>query len=411
MNKDIKKEKLRPELRFREFKEEWEKKTLGEVSTNVMYGLNASAKEFDGTNKYIRITDIDETNHIFTPSPLTSPSGKLNKEFLLNEGDIVFTRTGASTGKTYLYNNSDGKIYFAGFLVKFNISSADPRFVFYQTLRSSYNKWVQKTSMRSGQPGINAEEYKTYRFYLPSLPEQQKISSFLSLIDKKIELLNKKKKLLEIYKKGIMHNIFNRDIRFKDRNGNDYPEWEETKLSSVLTEHKLKSFGNEEVYSVSVHHGLINQIEHLGRSFSAANTSNYNLVKNGDVVYTKSPTGEFPYGIIKQSNIQQNVIVSPLYGVFTPDTQSLGYILDTYFESPLSTSNYLHPLIEKGAKNTMNISNSTFLSGTLILPTSKEETYSIAKFLEEVAKETLITFNLQNLVSTFKKGLLQRMFI
>ena len=75
---------------------------------------------------------------------------------------------------------------------------------------------------------------------------------------------------------------------------------EKKKLGDFLTEHKENSTGKEEVFSVSVHKGLVNQIEHLGRFFATKNTSNYNLVKPGDIVYTKSPTGEFPWGIIKQ---------------------------------------------------------------------------------------------------------------
>src|SRR5690606_15428732 len=151
-----------------------------------------------------------------------------------------------------------------------------------------------------------------------------------------------------------------------------------------LSEHKLKSTGKEEVYSVSVHKGLINQIEHLGRSFAAESTDHYNLVRPWDVVYTKSPTGDFPYGIIKQSRVDKNVIVSPLYGVFTPETSELGYMLNIYFESKINVYNYLHPIIQKGAKNTINITNGTFLSKVLKLPVSQKEQKQIGKFLRVI---------------------------
>ena len=137
--------------------------------------------------------------------------------------------------------------------------------------------------------------------------------------------------------------------------------WAERKFSEVLVEHGSKSKGDEEVFSVSVHKGVINQIEHLGRSFSAATTSHYKRVLPNDVIYTKSPTGDFPLGIIKQSKIKVPVIVSPLYGVFTPETPALGYILDAYFESSANTINYLSSIVQKGAKNTINITNDTFL--------------------------------------------------
>ncbi|HNH49681.1 MAG TPA: restriction endonuclease subunit S, partial [Myxococcota bacterium] len=109
--------------------------------------------------------------------------------------------------------------------------------------------------------------------------------------------------------------------------------WEETPLKQVLREHGLRSNGKCEVHSVSVHNGVVNQKEHLGRSFAAADTSHYNLAKPHDVIYTKSPTGEFPFGVVKYNQLGYDVIVSPLYGVFSPETPWVGHILDAYFQS------------------------------------------------------------------------------
>jgi len=179
----------KPELRFPEFNDEWNKKKLSEISANPSYGMNSAAKDYDGKNKYIRITDIDEKSNKFIPNPLCSPDDNLDKNFLLKDNDLLFARTGASTGKSYLYNNNDGKLYFAGFLIKFNITNANSKFIFYNTLREEYKNWVKVTSVRSGQPGINANEYKNYELKLPSLKEQEKIVFFLSHVDKKIDLL------------------------------------------------------------------------------------------------------------------------------------------------------------------------------------------------------------------------------
>ena len=200
-------------------------------------------------------------------------------------------------------------------------------------------------------------------------------------------------------------------LRFKSDNNENFDDWEERKLSEFLTEHKLKSTGKEEVYSVSVHKGLVNQVEHLGRAFSAPDTSKYNLVKPGDIVYTKSPTGDFPLGIIKQSRVDKNVIVSPLYGVFTPETYDLGYILNDYFESNVNTHNYLHPIVQKGAKNTMNITNKTFLSKSLFVPKDKDEQHKIAECLMKFNENIELIEIQKNQVEDFKKGLLQQMFI
>ncbi|MEY4134181.1 MAG: type restriction enzyme subunit [Bacteroidota bacterium] len=188
------------------------------------------------------------------------------------------------------------------------------------------------------------------------------------------------------------------------------PVWKERKLYEVLKEHGSKSTGAEEVFSVSVHKGIINQIEHLGRSFSAANTDNYKRVFPGDIVYTKSPTGNFPFGIIKQSKVVKPVIVSPLYGVFTPETEALGCILDAYFESPENTINYLSSIVQKGAKNTINISNETFLSKALFLPSNHEEQQKIAATLTSL--DDLITAQTEKIkaLQAHKKGLMQQLF-
>ena len=181
------------------------------------------------------------------------------------------------------------------------------------------------------------------------------------------------------------------------------------RLHEVLTEHREVSSGREEVYSVSVHKGLINQIEHLGRVFAAKDTSNYNLVKPGDVVYTKSPTGEFSYGIVKQSRIEFSVIVSPLYGVFTPRSQQLGTFLNFYFESPSRTANYLVPIIQRGAKTTISITNSTFLSNNLYLPTCDEETKAIANILNTARLEIDLLKKQAEAFRRQKRGLMQKL--
>jgi type I restriction enzyme S subunit len=186
--------------------------------------------------------------------------------------------------------------------------------------------------------------------------------------------------------------------------------WANRKLSEVLFEHKEKSTGKEEVYSVSVHKGVVNQIEHLGRTFAASNTENYKRVLPGDIIYTKSPTGCFPLGIIKQSKVSKPVIVSPLYGVFKPETIDLGLILDAYFEYPERTINYLSSIVQKGAKNTININNDTFLSKSLILPTDKLEQQKIAACLSSL--DDVITAESKKLevLKEHKKGLLQNLF-
>ena len=187
-------------------------------------------------------------------------------------------------------------------------------------------------------------------------------------------------------------------------------KWEPKPLSSFLYEHKTKSDGNCEVHSVSVTKGVVNQVEYLGRSFAAADTSKYNLAKPDDIIYTKSPTGDFPYGIVKQNKNPYNVIVSPLYAVYTPINKYLGCILDSYFESPERTNNYLSSLVQKGAKNTIQISNETFISKSICLPSDPSEQQEIAECLTEMNEMIIAQSQMVESLEAHKKGLMQQLF-
>jgi type I restriction enzyme S subunit len=206
---------LTGKIRLSGFNEDWESKRLGDVAEGFQYGLNASSKEYDGINKYLRITDIDEENRNIIYSNLTSPNCELAKEYLLHENDLLFARTGASVGKTYLYNSEDGIVYFAGYLIRCNITKANPKYIFYITLLSTYKEWVRVMSQRSGQPGINAEEYQAFAFLLPPRPEQTAIAEILSTADREIELLNRELQQQKQIKKYLMQQLLTGRIRVK----------------------------------------------------------------------------------------------------------------------------------------------------------------------------------------------------
>lgn len=180
-----------PNLRFPEFKGEWEKTKFGDIATGFDYGMNAAAKNYDGVNKYIRITDIDEASSTYTDKDIVSPDGVLTDNYLVNNRDILLARTGASTGKSYLYKKSDGKLYYAGFLIRANVTKHDPYFVFSQLHTHRYWRWVSIMSARSGQPGINSQEYSSFPIYTTSIEEESKIAKLLSLLDERIATQNK----------------------------------------------------------------------------------------------------------------------------------------------------------------------------------------------------------------------------
>lgn len=200
-----------PEIRLDGFDGEWEKVKLKDVTESIEYGLNASAKEFDGENKYIRITDIDDVSRKFKEDSLTSPDIDVSEcdNYLLCEKDILFARTGASVGKTYLYVKKDGKVYFAGFLIRARIKDKfDSKFIFQNTLTDRFTQYVKVTSQRSGQPGVNGKEYGEYELYLPNYEEQQAIGAYFSNLDNLINSYQEKISQLETLKKKLLQDMF-----------------------------------------------------------------------------------------------------------------------------------------------------------------------------------------------------------
>ena len=164
--------------------ETWKEVALCDVASGFEYGMNAAATVYDGSHKYIRITDIDDNSHLYSQDVPVSPEGQVDEKYRVRENDILFARTGASVGKSYRYQRSDGDLYYAGFLIRIHVNSdVNCDYVFQNTLTEAYRRWVLLESARSGQPGINAEQYKQYRFLLPPLELQNKISTLATNLD------------------------------------------------------------------------------------------------------------------------------------------------------------------------------------------------------------------------------------
>ena len=188
--------------------------------------------------------------------------------------------------------------------------------------------------------------------------------------------------------------------------------WEQRKLIDYLEVSKEKNkdgtFDKEDVLSVSGFYGIVNQIEFQGRSFAGSSVANYGVVKNGDVVYTKSPLKSNPYGIIK-TNKGNPGVVSTLYAVYRPLKNTHSDFIQTYFEQDARMNNYMSPLVNKGAKNDMKVSDENALKGEVIFP-SKEEQVKISDYFEMLNK--LLSLHQRKLdnVKMLKKSLLQKLF-
>ena len=338
------------------------------------------------------ITYIDEDTH------------QRQKSTELQLDDVLLNITGASIGRSALVNQQivGGNVNQHVCIIRAN-KKLIPSFLCYFLLSQYGQKQIESFQAGGNRQGLNFEQIRSIKIGLPSIEEQKKIADLLLLIELRITTQNK---IIEKYESLIQAIIYQKKMD-GIRKGN----WQKIELSRVLQESNEKNINGYAVCSVSVSQGVINQIEYLGRSFAAKETSHYNVVKYGDIVYTKSPTGDFPYGIVKRSNIKNAVAVSPLYGVYKPIKDDIGVFLHFYFMQPNNAFNYLHPLIQKGAKNTINITNDRFLENAILLPKTEDEIVYIANALTSIQEKINIEKSLLQSYEKEKQYLLCQMFI
>lgn len=393
----------------------WEEKTLGELCAPLTYGMNAAATKFDGENRYIRITDIDDETHALLPNDIVSPSGELDDKYLVKKGDILLARTGVSTGKSFLYHPKDGKLFYAGFLIKAHVlPSSDDYFIYSQTLTDRYWKWVKTASMRSGQPGINANEYASYSFAVPSLPEQRKIADFLSAVDAVIAAQQAEVDAWEQRKKGVMQKLFSQEVRFKADDGSEFPAWESATVGELFTfvTEKNKDGHINNVITNSAERGLVPQREYFDKDIAVdGNTKGYTVIRKGDFVYNPRKSTSAPFGPFNIYERNEVGIVSPLYTCLTPYDDEMAPYLAWYFKT-----NRWHPYIvthgaQSGARHDRVGMTVALMEGIPVLLPSLPEQRKIADCLASM--DEVIQKSKGELAKwrELKKGLLQQMFV
>ena len=388
-----------PNLRFPEFQGEWEKCILGDITEN--FNLRNKDKiqypMFSVTNDRGFVPQSEQ----FEGRDMVGEDIKAYK--IIHTNDFAYNPARINVGSIAMYTGEKPCM----------ISSL---YVCFKTTKEVNNEWLMqllKTPKMNYYYNVNGEGgVRVYLFYpnfarirmsIPNIEEQKKIAKLLNLIDERIATQNKIIDKLQSLIKGIMVEL--------QKQGVNKGTWKKVFLSDVLTERNERNTNLFQVFSVSVSQGVVNQVDYLGRSFAAKDTSKYNVVHYGDLVYTKSPTGSFPYGIVKQSLSLENVAVSPLYGVYKPKNLAVGAYLHEYFMSEINTHNYLHPLIQKGAKNTINITNQRFLENCVLLPTNINELLQISKLLRSLNNKIKYQQDILQQYQKQKQYLLRQMFI
>ena len=404
--------KKTPKLRFKGFTDDWEQRQLGECMNSFAYGLNAAAKNYDGMHKYIRITDIDDETHNFIQSNLTSPDIDFNmdvSDYKLNVGDIVFARTGASVGKTYLYNPNDGDLYYAGFLIRGKVKEdCDAGFIYQNTLTKEYDSFIRITSQRSGQPGVNSKEYATFRLNIPCKDEQEKISKILNCLDELFTLHQRKLEKLKLNKSALLQKLFPQngctipEVRFKGFTD----AWEQRKFSDLyekISEKNDLSYSLDKIISVANMYyksdAKVSNEEYL---------RTYNIFRYGEIAFEGNKSKEFTYGRFVENTIGDGII-SHVFEVFRPITK-----YDIYFwKYYINYESIMGKVLSRCTKKTTMMTNlvaKDFLKETVFVPSLAEQK-QIGILLNTLDKFiTLHQLKLDRLMS-IKKGLLQQLFV
>ena len=411
----------KPAIRFKEFTDAWEQRKLGEVVE--------------------RITRKNENLESTLPLTISAQYGLINQNeffdkriaskdvsgyFLVRNGEFAYNKSTSSDAPWGAIKRLDS--YESGVLstlyIVFKIlderkTSSDYIVTYYNT--DLWHKGIQAIAAEGarnhGLLNVAPADFFETNLTMPKdYAEQQQIGSFFQQLDHLITLHQRKYDKLQVLKKAMLEKMF-------PKNGSSVPEirfkgftdaWEQRKLEDYLTVSAEKNTDNlytkEDVLSVSGDFGVVNQIEFQGRSFAGASVSNYGVVHTGDVVYTKSPLKANPYGIIK-ANKGKPGIVSVLYGVYHTRENANADFIQMYFEQDARLNNYLRPLVNKGAKNTLLISDTDALEGEVCLAPTFDEQKAIGQFFDSL--DNLITLHQRELekLQNIKKSMLEKMFV
>ncbi len=377
-----------PRLRFRGFEEKWIEAKLGDLFTERLESdVDGEMLSVTMNNGVIKASDNGRFDN--------SNSDKSHYK-VVKVNDIAYNTMrmwqGASGCSAY-----EG-IVSPAYTVVTPVEGIDPHF-----FACLFKTPAVVKKFRLNSQGLTSDTWnlkfpafcKISVLYPKDIEEQRKIASFLQRLDEQVKHYQDQFDQLKQLKSACLETMFPRFnesmpcVRFE---GFD-DAWKVVPLSdclSVNTEKNLEGkYGREDVLSVSDDFGVVNQIKLLGRSFAGKSVLNYRVLKHGDIVYTKSPLKVKPFGIIKV-NDGESGIVSTLYAVYTPKEGVSARFINYYFAPAQRMNKYIHPLVNKGAKNDMKVSDENVLKGTISIPTTIEEQEQIAQFFSDLDGRILV---------------------
>ena len=401
----------KPKIRFKGYQEDWEQRKLGEV-VDVYDGVHQTP---DYKENGVMFLSVENISTLQSNKYISEEAFERDYKVYPEKGDILMTRIG-DIGTTNVVESTE-KVAFYVSLALLKTKITNPYFLSNAMKNEAFQKGLRQRSLLTAIPQkINKDEIgKTDIFLTVNLEEQEKIGDYFRNLDHLITLHQRKCDETKKLKKYMLQKMF-------PQNGKKVPElrfseftddWEQRKLEDYLEVSREKNreelLGKEDVLSVSGEFGIVNQIEFQGRSFAGASVANYGVVETGDVVYTKSPLKSNPYGIIK-TNKGKIGIVSTLYAVYKPKKNVDSEFVQIYFESDSRMNSYMHPLVNKGAKNDMKVSDANALKGPVVFPKIEEQTV-ISQYFDSL--DNLITLHQRKYeeLQKVKKFMLQNMFV
>lgn len=410
----------KPEIRLKGFEGEWELSSFSYLG-QLRRGLTYTPSDIRKTGvRVLRSSNICEDTFTISEEDIFVSKECVNIDYV-KEGDILITAANGSprlVGKHCVINNINNELMaHGGFMLL--ASSKEPYFLNY-SMSSSWYKDFQKIGIAGGNGAIgnlNMAELDKFSFNIPvDQNERNALADYFKSLDSMILGITKKIASLKQMKQACLVSMFPQAgettprVRFKGFEG----EWEKKLLSDCLeisNERNLDNkYSKEDVLSVSDDFGVMNQIELLGRSYAGKSVSNYGILKHGDLVYTKSPLKSKPFGIVKE-NTGETGIVSVLYAIYRAKKGYWIPYFHYYFDPAWRLNAYLRPLINKGAKNTMNISDETALTGSIMVPKDIKEQQRIASYFRSLDKQISLQEKRLEKLKQIKAACLDKMFV
>lgn len=411
------KQKQIPAIRFEGFTDAWEQRELGELATKIGSGKTPRGGSSVYTQSGIpllRSQNIYDDKVSFEDVAFINDSTDEDMaNSRVNRGDVLLNITGASIGRSAVYELSATANVNQHVCIIRPSSNVHSYFIQLNLASSEGQKQIELNQAGGGREGLNFQQIAKMSFYYPSLEEQIKLGVFFQQLNKTIALHQRQLDNCKQLKSSMMQKIFNQELRFKDENGKDYPEWQKYDLSEIVDRVTRKNTGliSELPLTISAQYGLVDQLTFFNKTIAGVNLEAYYLLKNGEFAYNKSYSSGYPLGAIKRLDKYDAGLLSTLYICFSPRNNVDSDFLTQYFESTKWHKQIVN-ISGEGARNhgLLNIAVGDFFSTEHILP-CKEEQQRIANLLYSLDKMIDLSKRKVESLNEQKKGLVRLMFV